>query len=152
MLLLLPLLAVPAAEIFIFIEIGGIIGSWSTIGLILGTALAGGTILRFQGLRTLARARAQLARQQLPVAEIADGAMLVIAAVCLLTPGFFTDALGVLLLFPWLRRAIARFALRRVRAAQSGKARGGEHGKIIEGEFSEVDGDDDDPPRLDKGP
>ena len=92
--LLLLLLAIPVGEVFIFLEVGSVIGTWPTIGLIVGTAVVGGLILRWQGLQTLARARQQLAANRLPVAEMAEGAALALAAVLLLTPGFFTDTLG----------------------------------------------------------
>lgn len=161
MLLLLLLLAVPTAEIFIFIKVGGVIGAWPTVGLIIATALIGGTILRFQGLQTLARARQQIARKQLPVMEMAEGAGLALAAVLLLTPGFFTDALGALLLVPPLRRLAILWAINRMQVRGSWTAgdphtRGGHpeptngSGPIIDGEYSEVDDTPDEnlpPPR-----
>ena len=73
---ILLLLAIPVGEVFIFLEVGSVIGTWPTIGLIVGTAVVGGMILRWQGLQTLARARRQLAANRLPVAEMAEGAAL----------------------------------------------------------------------------
>lgn len=159
MFLLLLLLAVPTAEIFIFIEVGGEIGAWPTVGLIIGTALVGGAILRFQGLQTLARAQQQLARKQLPIMEMAEGAGLALAAVLLLTPGFFTDVLGALLLVPPLRRLAVLWVLSRARARgtwtvdgdgpQSPRPDGRDGGgPIIDGEYREVDetADEDLPP------
>ena len=140
---LLLLLAIPVGEVFIFLEVGSVIGTWPTIGLIVGTAVVGGTILRWQGLQTLARARQQLAANRLPVAEMAEGAALALAAVFLLTPGFFTDALGTLLLFPPLRRSLLRRVLARVapnaRHAGAGPASGGDGGRVIEGEYTVLD-------------
>jgi len=143
---LLILLAIPVGEVFIFLEVGGVIGTWPTIGLIIGTAVVGGLILRWQGLQTLARARRQLAANRLPVAEMAEGAALALAAVLLLTPGFFTDALGTLLLFPPLRRSllrrlIARFAPHHARHAgdAAGPAPGADGGRVIDGEFTVLD-------------
>ena len=142
---LLLLLAVPVGEVFIFLEVGGVIGTWPTIGLIVGTAVVGGTILRWQGLQTLARARRQLAANRLPVAEMAEGAALALAAVLLLTPGFFTDALGTLLLLPPLRRSLlrrllARFAPQaRYGDSDAGPASGAEGGRVIDGEYTVLD-------------
>ena len=142
---ILLLLAVPVGEVFIFLEVGGVIGTWPTIGLIVGTAVIGGTILRWQGLQTLARARRQLAANRLPVAEMAEGAALALAAVLLLTPGFFTDALGTLLLFPPLRRSLLRRLISRLapHARQAGPGAGPESGgdgtRVIDGEYTVLD-------------
>ena len=142
---ILLLLAVPIGEVFIFLEVGSVIGTWPTIGLIVGTAVIGGMILRWQGLQTLARARQQLAANRLPVAEMAEGATLALAAVLLLTPGFFTDALGTLLLFPplrrsMLRRLLARFAPHASHAgAGSGPASAADGARVIDGEYTVLD-------------
>ena len=143
--LLLLLLAVPVGEVFIFLEVGAVIGTWPTIGLIVGTAVLGGMILRWQGIQTLARARRQLAANRLPVAEMAEGAALAVAAVLLLTPGFFTDALGTLLLFPPLRRSLLRRVLARLapnaRYAGTGEgpASAADGGRVIDGEYQVLD-------------
>ena len=141
---ILLLLAVPVGEVFIFLEVGGVIGTWPTIGLIVGTAVIGGMILRWQGLQTLARARRQLAANRLPVAEMAEGAALALAAVLLLTPGFFTDALGTLLLFPPLRRSLLRRLIARLapHARQAGPGAGprpGDGTRVIDGEYTVLD-------------
>ena len=141
--LLLLLLAVPVGEVFIFLEVGGVIGTWPTIGLIIGTAVVGGLILRWQGLQTLARARRQLAANRLPVAEMAEGAALALAAVLLLTPGFFTDALGAALLLPPLRRSLLRRVLARVaphaRGAGADPASTADGAEVIDGEYRVLD-------------
>ena len=158
MILFLLLLAVPAAEIFLFVKIGGIIGAWPTIGLILATAVIGGTILRVQGLNTLERARRQLAKQQIPIVEIAQGAFLILAAILLLTPGFITDFLGTLLLLPPLRHLIMVAVLKQLKtrtawhaAADPGAAPDG--GPVIDGEYTEIKDEDEEipPPRGDWG-
>jgi len=147
---LLLFLAFPAAEIFLFIEVGGKIGAWPTIGMIFATALIGGTILRYQGRQMIARAREQVARRELPVAEIAQGAVLVLAALLLLTPGFITDALGALLLIPFLRRLVLVVLLLaiRTRLRRAGPRGAGAGGKVIDGEFEDISAPDDphDPP------
>ena len=142
---ILLLLAVPVGEVFIFLEVGGVIGTWPTIGLIVGTAVIGGVILRWQGLQTLARARQQLAANRIPVAELAEGAALALAAVFLLTPGFFTDALGTLLLFPPLRRSLLRRLLARFApharhgGAGAGPASASDSAGVIDGEYTVLD-------------
>ena len=161
MFLLLLFLAIPAAEIFLFIEVGGQIGAWPTVGMIFATAIIGGTILRYQGRQMIERAREQVAKQGLPVAEIAHGAVLVLAALLLLTPGFITDALGALLLIPFLRRFILGVILISIRSrihrfgGQTGPG-GGRKGTVIDGEFEDISGAEpgSEPPderkRLDK--
>ncbi|MEE8173294.1 MAG: FxsA family protein [Alphaproteobacteria bacterium] len=148
-------LAVPAAEIYLFIEVGGNIGAWPTIAMIFGTALIGGVILRYQGRQMIMRAREQVAKRELPVAEIAQGAVLVLAAVLLLTPGFITDAFGALLLIPFLRRLILGVLLLAIRARlrkknrQAGPGSTAAGGKIIDGEFKDISDAEGagDPPR-----
>ncbi|MDA0229455.1 MAG: FxsA family protein [Proteobacteria bacterium] len=151
---LLLFLAIPAAEIFLFIEVGGQIGTWPTIAMIFGTAIIGGTILRYQGRQMIERAREQVARHEMPVAEIAQGAVLVVAALLLLTPGFITDALGALLLIPILRRLVLGLLLLAIRARLRDKYRPTDPGaaaasdKVIDGEFEDISssqGADDSP-------
>ena len=159
MILLLLFLAIPAAEIYLFIEVGGHIGTWPTIAMIFATAVVGGAILRFQGRQMIARAREQVAKRELPIAKIANGAILVLAALFLLTPGFITDTLGTLLLIPILRRLIfvsVLFAIRarmRKSARQAGPGSHAAGGRIIEGQFKDVSDSDnspDHPEQIDK--
>lgn len=143
--LFLVFVGVPAAEIALFIVVGGEIGVWSTIALVILTAIAGSALIRSQGLRTLVRAQQTLARSALPIEEAFDGICLVAAGALLLTPGFLTDGLGLLLLFPPLRAAIRRPVLRRLlRGAAVGNVGGSPpppqgDGPIIDGDFHEVD-------------
>ena len=153
-LLLAVFIAVPVVEIALFIEVGGWIGLWPTIAIVIATAFAGTTLLRLQGLAVLRRVQESAARNELPVAEVFDGHCLLVAGVLLLTPGFFTDTLGFLLFVPAFRRiaggAIWRWVARSGRVTVSGGAfrgpgrepggrpgRGG--GPVIDGEFEEVD-------------
>ena len=155
---LLLFLAVPAAEIYLFIEVGGQIGAWLTIAMIFGTAVVGGAILRFQGRQMIARAREQVAKRELPIAEIADGAVLVLAALFLLTPGFITDALGALLLIPLLRRlvfALLLLALRaRLQKTSQQTGPGGSHTgePIIDAQFEDISDADKPPPNTSNNP
>jgi UPF0716 protein FxsA len=153
-LILLTLIAVPLVEIAIFIEVGGLIGPLPTVGLVVAIALAGTWLLRRQGLGTLAKAQASLNRGKMPVAEVLDGFMLIFAALLMVTPGLLTDAIGLLLLVPMLRRRlgrmVARWAMARgtvgIYGMDISSPRGGAHvGPIIEGEAEPIDGDDDDP-------
>jgi UPF0716 protein FxsA len=136
------LLGLLAGEILLFIEVGGAIGVWPTLGSILGTALLGGLILRHQGLSTLARARAQLDRHEVPVAAMLEGMALLVTALLLLTPGYITDALGFALLLSPLRRLVLRRAVRlvKVRIARAhGAGSAAPHGEqVIDAEYTDV--------------
>jgi len=137
------LVGVPILEIAVFIEVGGWIGLWPTIAVVVLTAIAGTTLLRLQGLSVLERAQRSLERQEFPVAEIVDGVCILVAGALLLTPGFVTDALGFALMIPGLRMAMVR-PLWRYMAAHGGvrvwssRTHRGAHGEIIEGVYEEV--------------
>jgi len=111
--LFLLLLLVPLVEIYFLIQVGRVIGAVPTIALVVFTALLGAMLLRFQGWTTLQRTRLSMARGQLPAIEMMEGVLLLFAGILLLTPGFFTDAIGFLLLVPPLRRALIRWFLSR---------------------------------------
>ena len=120
MFIFLLLVAVPVIEIALFIEVGGWLGTWPTIGVVILTAAIGTVLLRIQGLATLGELQRRLAAGEDPSATLAHGAMILVAAVLLLTPGFFTDAVGFLLLTPVVRAAAIRFARSRMVRAQMG--------------------------------
>ena len=106
--LFLVFVGVPILEIALFIEVGGAIGLWPTLAIVVLTALAGTVLMRAQGLQALGRLQAALERGGDPVGPLAHGALILVAGILLLTPGFFTDAVGLLLLVPAVRsRAIA---------------------------------------------
>ncbi len=152
MYLLLAFLAVPLIEIALFIQIGGAIGLWPTLAIVIGTAVLGSTMMRAQGRVALNRLQASLSQLQDPTRPIADGAMILLAGALLLTPGFFTDALGLALLIPGVRAAVFRFLAARVQVNRfhmgpgvgpRGDPRrpgfdGSDRDDIIEGEFEEV--------------
>ena len=146
--LLLAMIGVPILEIAMFIEVGGRIGLWSTIAIVILTAVIGTALLRFQGLATLFRASEALQAGQFPMTEVFDGLCLVVAGALLLTPGFFTDAVGFLLFVPPLRAAIRRFLGRylvesgRVHMTTNTPPAAGP--STIEGEFSDVTSENDD--------
>lgn len=143
---LVPLfIAVPLIEIALFIIVGGWLTLWPTLALVVATALAGTALIRHQGLRTLEELRGAFDRLDDPLQPLAHGAMIVLAGLLLLTPGFLTDAAGLLLLVPAVRRALLRRLAARVRVAAAGMAEGGTpwdarfaHGEVIEGEWSEL--------------
>ena len=99
-------LATPLIEIYLLIKIGNVVGAGATIFLVVLTAVLGAYLVRAQGFSTLANVQAQLARGRMPALEIMEGVVLFIAGALLLTPGFFTDAIGFVFLTPPLRRLI----------------------------------------------
>lgn len=104
--ILLALIVVPLAEISVFVAAGERLGLWPVLGLVVATAFVGAGLLKAQGLAVLQRARASLDHGELPIAEVFDGVCLLLAGAFLLTPGFLTDALGLSLFVPPLRRAL----------------------------------------------
>ena len=98
----------PLAEIYFLIRVGALVGSGTTILLVVLTALLGACLVRLQGLSTVERVRSRMAAGQLPALELIEGLLLFIAGALLLTPGFFTDACGFMLLIPPLRRRLIR--------------------------------------------
>jgi len=104
--LFLVFLVVPLVEIYLLIQIGSIVGAGTTIFLVVFTAMLGAILVRAQGFSTLARVQSQLGSGQIPAVEIVEGLFLFISGALLLTPGFFTDAIGFIFLTPPLRRMI----------------------------------------------
>ena len=107
--LLLIILFVPLLEIYLFIEIGGQIGAFNTILIILLTAIIGIYFVRLQGLSTLKSGVTQIYQNQIPVYEMMSGAALAFAALLLIIPGFATDIIGFLLILPMTRSLIFKF-------------------------------------------
>ena len=107
--LLLIILFVPLIEIYLFIQIGGQIGAFNTILIILLTAVVGIYFVRLQGLNTLRSGVTQLYRNQIPIYEMMSGAALAVAALLLIIPGFATDLIGFLLILPITRNLIFKY-------------------------------------------
>jgi UPF0716 protein FxsA len=107
LLLILLFIALPLLELYVIVEVGGLIGALPTIGLLLATSLLGAALLRHQGRGAWRRFNEAVAARRFPGREAADGAMITLGGALLLVPGFVTDAFGLLLLFP-PTRAIAR--------------------------------------------
>ncbi len=138
--LLLIFLLVPLAEIYLLLKIGSVIGAGWTIFGVVATAVLGAVLVRAQGFTTLSRIRTQLDRGELPALELLEGLFLLLAGALLLTPGFFTDAVGFACLTPPLRRALIRYALARgLIRAHGGPASGAATDRAIDGEFRRVD-------------
>ena len=106
--LLLLFIFVPIIEIGLFIQVGGFLGLWPTIALVLITAFVGASLVRSQGMQTLMSVQGRLQQGEMPAQQILEGVMLAVAGVLLLTPGFMTDALGMLVLLPAPRAMIAK--------------------------------------------
>ena len=106
--ILLLIILIPIIEIYLFIEIGGQIGAFNTISLIFITAFVGVLYARYEGFNTLKSGMTQLVRNELPVYEIISGAALAFAALLLIIPGFATDFLGLLIIFPLTRKLFFR--------------------------------------------
>ncbi len=167
-LLLAAFIGVPLLEIAVFIQVGGLIGLWPTLALVILTAAIGSWQLRAQGLATLSRARGQMDAGRLPARELFDGLCLLFAGALLLTPGFVTDAFGLLLFLPafreWLRGWASRYVQthgetrvwvngEEVRRPDGPGGRGGGagggagRGTVIDGEFEELRPERDPDPR-----
>ena len=104
--ILLTIILIPVIEIYLFIEIGGKIGALYTISLIFFTAFVGIFYARYEGFNTLRSGMGQMMRNELPIYEIVSGAALAFAAILLIIPGFATDLMGFLIIFPPTRKLI----------------------------------------------
>ncbi|WP_336079693.1 FxsA family protein [Thalassospira sp. CH_XMU1448-2] len=113
--------AMPIIEIAVFIQAGELIGLWPTIGIVILTAILGTSLMRAQGLQTLAKAQSQMDQGEMPIGPMFDGICILIAGVLLLTPGFVTDTMGFLLLVPPLRQLVGAKVI--MKLVQSGNIR-----------------------------
>lgn len=120
--LFLAFLLVPLIEIALFIQIGGLIGLWATLAIVVLTAVAGTALVKSQGALVLSRLRDSFQTLRDPTEPLAHGAMILFSGALLLTPGFFTDTVGFLLLIPAVRSWLLREVAKRVeiRAMQMG--------------------------------
>ena len=112
--LFLIFLTIPLIEIVLFIEIGSRIGTWMTLLIIASTAILGASLAHKEGLKTWWGIQDKLSSGGLPNEELLDALMILVAGVVLLTPGFLTDVIGFLLLFPGTRRAIKQWLRRKL--------------------------------------
>ena len=133
---LLLIISIPLIEIYLFIKIGSQIGAFYTISLILITAFLGIFYARYEGFNTLKSGITQLMRNELPIYEIISGAVLAFASILLILPGFATDVLGFLLIFPPSRKLILKSASKKYSKKNQ------ERKNFIEGEFEDIDDKD----------
>ena len=132
---LLTIILVPIIEIYLFIKIGGQIGAFNTISLIFITAIVGVIYARYEGLNTLKSGIIQFTKNELPAYEIISGATIALAAIMLIIPGFATDVLGFLLLFPLSRKLFLGKFLKNFKKKTSVKK------TYIDGEFEDIEDD-----------
>ena len=134
---LLLIISIPLIEIYLFIKIGSQIGAFNTISLILITAFIGVIYARYEGFNTLKAGMSQIIKNELPIYEIVSGAALAFAALLLILPGFATDVLGLLIIFPPTRKLF----LKNVSKNYSKKVK--EKQDFIDGESEDIEGDND---------
>ncbi|WP_208347157.1 FxsA family protein [Pseudaestuariivita rosea] len=144
--LLLLFIFIPLIEIALFIQIGGLIGLWPTLIIVVLTALLGSWLVKSQGLAVIGRIQRSFSEMKDPSRPLADGAMILFSGALLLTPGFFTDAVGFALFVPSVRTAVFNYVRQRVsirfqRAGDFDGPRTDQRNDTIEGEFNEVDPD-----------
>tara|TARA_Y100000590_G_scaffold48158_1_gene51066 strand:- start:1 stop:414 length:414 start_codon:yes stop_codon:yes gene_type:complete len=130
--ILLLIIAIPLIEIYLFIKIGSQIGALNTISLILITAVIGIYYARYEGLNTLKSGLSQIISNKLPVYEIISGATLAFASLLLIFPGFATDIIGFLLIFPFTRKLLFNLFSNNLKSQKNKK-------NFIEGEFEDID-------------
>ena len=135
---LLLFISIPLIEIYLFIKVGSFIGAFNTISLILITAIIGIVYARYEGFNTLRSGMSQLVKNQLPIYEIISGAALAFAALLLILPGFATDFLGFLLIFPPTRKLLFK-KVRNKYPDQNNKKQ-----DFINGEFEDIDENNND--------
>ena len=131
--ILFSIIIIPVLEIYLFIKIGSQIGAFTTILLIFVTAILGIYYARYEGLNTLRAGFTQLSKQETPAYEIISGATIALAALLLIIPGFATDFLGFLLIFPLSRKLILNKFSKKFRSKQNKKS------NFIDGEFEDID-------------
>ena len=134
---LIAIILIPIVEIYLFIKIGSQIGALTTITLIFVTAILGIIYARYEGLNTLKSALVQLIKNEIPVYEIISGAAITFAALLLIIPGFATDIVGFLLIFPFSRKFILKILSSKFQMKKKTNE------KFIDGEYEEIEKEDD---------
>ena len=149
-------IGVPLIEIYLFIQVGGLIGALPTVLLVIITAIIGVSLLRAQGFHTMAKFQREVSTGQLPANTMLEGIALIFGGALLLTPGFMTDAIGFLCLIPFTRQTLIAWAIKNMTITGSGFMSGGHYSQgfgrpqnhskpydpnVIEGEFKESDDD-----------
>ncbi len=147
----LAFLTVPLIEIALFIQVGGWIGLWPTLGIVVLTAIAGTWLVRSQGRMAMNDLRRSFSTLDDPTEPLAHGAMILVSGALLLTPGFFTDAVGFALLMPPVRVAVLNYLRKRVTVQSFAMGEPPHHRRrppparddVIDGQYAEVDPSED---------
>ena len=134
---LLAIILIPVVEIYLFIKIGSQIGALNTILLIFATAIIGIYYARYEGLNTLRSGITQIVKNELPAYEIISGAAIAFAALLLIIPGFATDVLGFLMIFPFTRKFLLGNLSNKFKNKNSNRK------NIIDGEFEDIEDEND---------
>ena len=134
---LLSIILIPILEIYLFIKIGSQIGAFNTILLVFITAIIGVYYAKYEGLNTIRSGFMQIIKNQVPAYEIISGAAIAIAAVLLILPGFATDLIGFLLIFPITRKLFFRNISSKIKKKDKQK------NNFIEGEYEDIEEDND---------
>ena len=135
--ILLTIILVPVIEIYLLIKIGSQVGAITTIFLIFTTAIIGVYYAKYEGLNTLKSGFAQLSKNETPAYEVISGAAIAFAALLLIIPGFATDILGFMLIFPLSRKLIFNKFSKKFSSKQKKK------NNFIEGDFEDIEDDND---------
>ena len=138
--ILLSIILIPVIEIYLFIKIGSQIGALTTILLIFTTAIVGIYYAKYEGLNTLKSGFIQLSKKETPAYEIISGAAIAIAALLLIIPGFATDILGFLIIFPLTRKFIFKKFSKNLKTKKKEKT---EKNNFIDGDFEDIEDDHD---------
>ena len=123
-------MVIPIIEIYLFIKVGSQIGAFNTIYLIIITAVVGLYYAKYEGLNTLRSAVSQLVKNEIPINEIISGAALAVAALLMILPGFLTDVIGLIIIFPWTRKIL----LKKITIKKNNNNK-----NFIEGEYEDID-------------
>ena len=134
--LLLAIIIIPAVEIYLFIKIGAIIGAFNTVLLIFITAFIGIYYARSEGLNTFNQGIKKMIKEQLPIYELVSGALIAIGAIFLIIPGFATDLIGFLIIFPPTRKLIFKKYSFKNNKNNNYKSKKNDY---IEGEYKDID-------------
>ena len=134
---LLSIILIPILEIYLFIKIGSQIGAFNTILLIFITAIIGVYYAKYEGLNTIRSGFTQILKNQTPAYEIISGAAIAFGALLLIIPGFATDIIGFLFIFPISRKLIFKIFFKKPASNEKQK------NNFIEGEYEDIDEDDD---------
>ena len=128
--IILLIFIIPIIEIYLFIKVGSQIGAFNTISLIIITAVVGLYYAKYEGLNTLRSAVSQLVKNEIPINEIISGAALAFAALLMILPGFLTDVIGLIIIFPWTRKIF----LKKITIKKKNNNK-----NFIEGKYEDID-------------